>query len=186
MNKQQNKLENPKRLEELNPKVTLERIGFKENYVLCDIGAGSGVFTIPAAKMTENVVYALEANPEMLKIIEGKANDEMITNINYIYVDSDHFNIKAKSVDVVLLVTVLHEIEGISSFMKEVERLLNDYGKIAVIEFHKRETPMGPPISHRISKEEVLAALHDIDFESQDDFELGDNFYCITFTRKSK
>lgn len=184
MNKQQMKLENPKRLEELNPKSTLERIGLKGTHVLCDIGAGSGVFTVPAAKMTEKVVYALETNPEMLKIIEEKANNDKIRNIEYVYVDGDRFNIEEKSVDLVLLVTVLHEIEEKTVFMKEVERLLNDQGKIAVIEFHKRETPMGPPLSHRISKEDVLSALHDLEFEAQDDFKLGDNYYCLTFIRK--
>ncbi|MGE4273417.1 MAG: class I SAM-dependent methyltransferase [Desulfitobacterium sp.] len=186
MNKQQMKLENPRRLEELNPQVTLERIGLKRSHVLCDIGAGSGIFTLPAAKMTEKVVYAVETNPEMLKIIEEKAKDEKVSNVEYIYVDNGRFDIKEKSVDLVLLVTVLHEIENKTVFMKEVERLLNDKGKIAVIEFHKHETPMGPPISHRISKEDVLSVLHEIDFEVQDDFELGENFYCLLFTRKDK
>ncbi|AGA67888.1 methylase involved in ubiquinone/menaquinone biosynthesis [Desulfitobacterium dichloroeliminans LMG P-21439] len=186
MDKKQMKLENPKRLEELNPQGTLKRIGFQRSHVLCDIGAGSGIFTLPAAKMTDEVVYAVEANSEMLKIIEGKAKDEKINNIKYVYVEDDHFDIKGKSVDFVLLVTVLHEIEGKSVFMKEIERLLNDQGKIAVIEFHKRETPMGPPIPHRISKEDVLSALADIDFEVQDEFELGENFYCLTFARKDK
>jgi len=68
MDNKQMKFENPVRIKELKPIETLIRIGLKENHVVCDIGAGSGIFTIPASMITKNKVYALEINDAMLSI----------------------------------------------------------------------------------------------------------------------
>lgn len=68
------KLENPARLAELNPKATLKRIGLRVGDVLCDIGAGSGIFAIPAAQITCGLVYAVELRADMLGIITDKAS----------------------------------------------------------------------------------------------------------------
>ena len=44
------KFENPARLDELRPESTLRRAGFSEGMSLCDIGAGTGIFSVAAAK----------------------------------------------------------------------------------------------------------------------------------------
>jgi len=88
---------------------------------------------------------------------------------------------------VVLTVTVLHEIKNKSALLEEVNKLINENGKIAVIEFYKRDTPMGPPTAHRISKDEAKDILANIGFIVLKDFDLGENFYCLIFIRgKSK
>jgi precorrin-6B methylase 2 len=76
-----NRFENPERIKELNPAKTLKRIGLKNGDIICDIGAGSGIFYIPAAKLTSNLVYSLEINDEMLKIIDEKARKEGLSTL---------------------------------------------------------------------------------------------------------
>ena len=181
MNNKRMKFENPIRLEELKPEATLKRIGLQEDHVLCDIGAGSGIFTIPAARITKNKVYALEINEEMLSVIGEKAKSEGITNIELIKVKGDHFDLIDHSIDVVLLVTILHEIQNTTVFLEKVKTILKDNGKIVVIEFHKRETPMGPPIGHRMGKDDMIDGFKKIDFIISEEFNLGENFYCSVF-----
>lgn len=181
MNRKQNKLENPERLAELNPTETLEKIGLGEYDILCDIGAGTGIFTIPAAKITKNKVYALENDDEMLSVIGNKANNEEISNIELIKVEGDHYGLCDHSVDIVLIVTVLHEIDNQTIFLEEVKRISKENGKIVVIEFHKKKTPMGPPIERRMEKAEVIDLLKNINFILHQNFDLGDNFYCLIF-----
>lgn len=181
MSNKQMKYENPMRLQELNPMETLRRIGLQERDVLCDIGAGSGVFTLPAANITRGRVYALDINEEMLSVIDEKAKTENLQNIELVHVEGSHFNLLDHSINVVLLVTVLHEIDSPKIFLDEVKRVLVKDGKVAIIEFHKRSTPMGPPIGHRIDKEEVVRLLSSIELKVQEEFELGENFYCMVF-----
>ncbi len=181
MDHKQNKLENPARLAELNPKETLRRIGLGEKDIICDVGAGSGIFTIPAAGITTNTVYALEINDEFLAVIKDKANALHLPNIITMKVTGDHYDIQPDTVDAVIMVTVLHEIENKDFILTEFKRILKDKGKLAVIEFHKRQTPMGPPAEHRLSKEEVVEMCEAFAFTKKMEFDLGDNLYCVLF-----
>lgn len=176
----QMKLENPTRVSELDPNKTLERIGIGPNDTICDIGAGSGIFTIPAAYLTQRV-YALETDDEMLEIISEKAKKEGLTNIDLLKVQNDRLPLEGNAVDIVLLITVLHEIENKAIFLKEIKRVLKTNGRILVIEFHKRQTPVGPPVPHRIAGEVVKKAMGEAGILLLDEFNLGDNFYCLVF-----
>ena len=145
MNNKQIKLENSARLEALRPTETLNRIGIHQNDTICDIGAGSGVFTLPAAAMTKKTVFALDMDEEMLAEIRKKAKNEGIQNIELIKVFDDHFAVPDNMIDIILMVTVLHEITNTGVFLEEAKRLLKRHGKIALIEFHKYTTKMGAP-----------------------------------------
>ena len=184
MNNKRAKLENPSRLDELKPTETLKRIGLGESHTLVDIGAGSGIFTLPAARITKNKVYALEINEEMLSIIDEKAKSEGAINIELIKVQGDKFTLEDQAADIVLLVTVLHEIQNKTALLKEVKRILKGNGKVVIIEFHKSNTPMGPPIANRIAKQEVICELQESGFLVHEEFDLGDNFYCLVFILK--
>ena len=183
MNHSQMKLENPVRLTELKPEETLKRIGLQEYHVLCDIGAGSGIFTIPAANITKNKVYALETNEELLSVIAAKAKAEGLSNLEPVKVTGDNFNLEDATVDIVLLVTVLHEISEKTVFLREVKRILKAGGKMAVIEFNKSQTPIGPPQEHRMRKDEVMDNLTKAGLVFLEGFGLGDNFYCVVFQK---
>jgi len=75
MNHKQIELENPERLAELSPKDTLMRIGLGEKDIICDIGAGSGIFTIPAAGITKNTLLT-----ECRRIMKSHAKLAVIEN----------------------------------------------------------------------------------------------------------
>lgn len=186
MKNKQLKLENPARLAELNPVATLHRIGLKPNHIVSDIGAGSGIFTIPAATMTSNTVYAAETDAEMLQLIKAKAAAQGISNIELIQVEGDRFDIADRSSDLVLMVTVIHEIDDKIAFMAEIGRILKPAGKLAVIEFHKRETPMGPPLERRLDESQVESVANDAGFSLLEVFSLGDNCYCQVFVRSAE
>lgn len=185
MNHKQEKLEAPERIKELNPAATLMRIGLKENDVLCDIGAGTGVFTVPAARITKNKVYGLDNDKDMLRIIKQKAETECLKNVELIKVEDEHFSLPDYIADIVLMVTVLHEIENSQEFLAEAKRILKNGGKIAVIEFHKWQTPKGPPPGHRISKKEIISRLYNAGFAVWEDFDLGENYNCLIFKLNS-
>ena len=181
MHDKQSRLENPERLKELSPEKTLRRIGLKQGHVFCDIGAGTGIFSLPAALITNNIVYALEISDEMLAIIAEKAKEAGLNQIVPVKVQGDDFGVADGTADVLLLATVLHEIPDKTDFLIRAKRMLKSEGKIAVIEFHKRQTVMGPPVERRISEEETEAAMQAAGLGKTDAFHLGENFYCVIF-----
>lgn len=156
------------------------KIGLGENDLVVDIGAGSGVFTIPAAKLTNNFVYALDINSEFLKIIDEKAKQEGLHNIVTMKSEiGKNYKLKKNIADIVLLVTVLHEVEDKDGLLSEIKRIIKNGGTLAIIEFHKRETAMGPPVSQRISREEIVSLCSKYGFELSNEINLGNNLYCI-------
>ncbi len=171
------KLENPKRVEELNPKNTLIRIGVSENSAFCDIGAGTGLFADAAVQITANRVYAVEISAEMREVLCSKDHAS-----NFVVEDSIE-RVPSNSCDVALMCTVLHELDDVPGMMREVQRTLKRGGALAVIEFHKAPTPMGPPVARRISELEAAKVMLENGFMQTDRFELGENFYCLVFNQ---
>jgi ubiquinone/menaquinone biosynthesis C-methylase UbiE len=177
------RLETPERVHELNPAATLAKIGFTAGQVLCDIGAGSGLFTLPAAHITQQTVYALDVNPAMIAAVQAKAKAADLANIDLRKVEGQHLPVPDDSVDLALVATVLHEIPQKGPFIREIQRLLKPDGRLAVIEFHGKATPMGPPSSERLGQDVVIALMEAHDFSVIDQFDLGPNLYCVVFRK---
>lgn len=182
------RLDNPVRAAELNPEATLVRLGFQAGQVLCDIGAGSGIFTIPAARLATadptTKVLALDIKPEMLDAIRHKAQDAGLQNIDLRQVIDHGLPVEDRTVDLALLVTVLHEIIDYPVFLSEIQRMLKPGGRLAVIEFHDRETPFGPPVPERLGQSAVTERVTAAGFAATESFELGPNFYALIFIKK--
>lgn len=182
MHQKQKKFEHPDRVAELNPSGTLKKIGLSNQMTFCDIGAGTGIFTMSAAKLTDAQVYALEIDQDMVDLINEKAQQTGQSNVEVRLVENGLFPLSDSCVDLALMVTVLHEIPDPIAFLAETKRILKQEGRVAVIEFHKRDTPSGPPIPHRIEQERVVDLFFGIGFEPSVAFDLGKNYYCIVFT----
>ena len=175
----QDKLESPERLAELSPKETLTKIGLGEHDVVCDIGAGTGIFTISAAQITNNTVFALDINDELLEIIQEKAKNLQLPNIKTMKVTGNRYDIEAGSVDFIILVTVLHEIENKDALLTEVKRIMKSTAKLAIIELHKKPTPVGHPAPPRLDPDEVTTMCKGVGLTPVNEFNLGDDHYCV-------
>jgi ubiquinone/menaquinone biosynthesis C-methylase UbiE len=184
MDKHAFKMERPERVAELNPTVTLKKAGFKDGDILCDIGAGTGLFAIAAAGITQNTVYAVDINEDVLQVVAEKARKANLGNLVIVKADGFAYAIASETVDYALIATVLHEIENKEDLLAEIKRILTENGKLVVIEFKKRQTPLGPPIPRRIDREEVLALAFEHGFTGADAFDLGENFYCLVLQKK--
>jgi ubiquinone/menaquinone biosynthesis C-methylase UbiE len=175
------KFENPVRISELNPRATLLRVGFKEGMKLCDIGAGTGIFSFPATEISNDDVYALEISDNMIEVLSARMAERNIKNLKVKKVDSGILPVENNICDMAIMVTVLHEIEDKEFMLDEIKRILRVKGKLMIIEFHKRETPMGPPVDHRISEEYVEELCSNNGLRTISKFSLGDNFYTVVF-----
>jgi len=186
--KNKNKLDNPKRREILPPKETLERLGLMAEDTMADVGCGIGYFTLPAAKIInkENKIYALDILDEMLDEVKNKSKELKLENIVAVKTAEYDLKLEDKSVSFVIMVNVLHEIEDKIRILKEIHRILKPGGRIAVIDFEKKETEMGPPVDHRLSREETLSLLESAEFEMLNAIEISDTFYGLVAVKQYK
>ena len=177
------KLENEERVKALNPVETLKRMGIKEGIKYCDMGAGSGLFAIPAAEIYGAEVSAVDVAENMLAHLEKLKVDKSLVSFHVIKGQGTVYPLDDNAFDLVSVITVMHEIPELDSFISELSRITKTGGTLCVIEFIKKEMPMGPPMAHRISADFVREHVSKESFVEDDYFELSQTFYGIVFKK---
>jgi ubiquinone/menaquinone biosynthesis C-methylase UbiE len=146
------RLESDKRKKILPAKEILEKIGVRKGDTVIDYGTGIGYFAIPALDYVGETgkVIAIDISGDMLKELKKRAGDR--SNLKVIKGDL----LLEERADVILLVNVLHELDSPGEFLKQCFAHLLPHGRVIVIDWQKKETDMGPPVDHRLSKEDAI------------------------------
>ena len=177
------KLEHPARLAELSPPETLARLGLEDGMTFADIGAGTGIFTTVAAEITHASIYATDPSAGMREILSSKKSALALDNAEIL---PDVYDLTEQTIDLALLCTVLHEIDVQEAFLTQIAARLKPVGKLAVIEFHKNQTPNGPPLAIRLSPEDVLSLAKPAGLCEGDRFVLGESYDVLLLQKNSK
>lgn len=180
------KLDNEKRRQLMPPFETLEILGLVGGVDIADIGCGIGYFSIPAAKIAgaSSKIFALDVSVEMLNEVEKRALEAGLSNIRNIKVDEYDLKLETEAVGFAILSNVLHEIEDRKRYVDEIYRILQNGGKLVLIEWEKIDGEWGPPIEHRVSHEEVSELLSENGFENIVKYSIGQDSYGITAIKK--
>ena len=175
------KLDNPERRKLLPPEEVLLELGLKKGQNMADIGCGIGYFTIPAGEIVgrEAKVYGVDILEEMLRELDQRLEKKGIYNVEKVKSEEYDLKIRDEKIDFALMVNVLHEIEEKEKFLREVNRIVRENGRIAIIDYHKRETKMGPPLEDRISMEDAIGLFHKTGFKFKEMYEYGNIYYAI-------
>lgn len=179
--KNKEKLDNPKRRKMLPPGETLEKLGLEKDMVMMDVGCGIGYFSLPAGKIVGEggKVFALDISGEMLEEVEKKKEEEKVGNIETTLVGENDFSLPKGSVDFAFVCFVLHEAKDQEKFIYEAASILKEGGKMAIIEWEKEASPMGPPVDHRIDKRDVEVLLKKQGFGEIEFGKITENLYSI-------
>lgn len=181
------KLDNPERRQILPPDTVLQKLGLKEDDDMADIGCGIGYFTFPASEIidSKNNIYAIDISEEMLIEVEKESKEKGIENISLIKSTEYDLKLEDEKVSFALMVNVLHETDDKICMLKEIYRILKPSGRIAIVDFEKKQTQSGPPLEHRISKNEAMGLLKEAGFEFEKEEQFADIFYGIVALKKA-
>jgi ubiquinone/menaquinone biosynthesis C-methylase UbiE len=117
----------------------LVEIGLKEGQMVLDFGCGAGIYTIPAAKLVgkEGKVYAVDISSKALNRMEERAKQEGLRNIMRVDATGEEsIPLKDNTMDIVLLIDVLKDINNREHLFNEVYRVLKPSGVITVYPMH--------------------------------------------------
>lgn len=177
------KFENPQRISELTPEALLSEIGVNRDSIICDIGAGTGVFAIPAAQITQNKVYALDIEKEMIELLNQRKIEFNLSSLEPILVKTKELPISSETCDFALMITVLHELDTPLDMLQNIKDILKKDGKLLIVDFHKEKTAYGPPIEHRLDENTVVKWCESVGLNIIKRIRLGDNFYSILVSK---
>jgi ubiquinone/menaquinone biosynthesis C-methylase UbiE len=175
-------LDDPERVKILNPAIILEKLGLTKEMIIADLGCGTGFFSIPVARRVKKV-FALDIQEEMLDILREKIKKEKITNIEVILSGESYIPLSDKSVDILLMANVFHELEDKLSLLKEVKRVLKINGRLMIIDWKKIEMDFGPPFQERLYEKEVIDTCYGNGFMLLESSNIGPYNYLLIFGR---
>ncbi len=173
--------DSPGRDERLQINRVMDILGITSGRTIADIGAGSGWFTVRAARRVGEggVVYAVDINPESIRYIADRAQKEQLHNVKTILGQADNPLLPAASVDSVLLLKTYHEVAEPIALLRNLRASLRPGAKIGIIDRN------GNGENHGVGRDIVLreAAQAGYRLLKQYDFVKGDKMdYFLVFT----
>jgi predicted methyltransferase len=128
--------EDPKRDERLQVTRVMDVLGIKEGSNVADIGAGSGWFSVRAAKRVGagGIIYAVDINSEYLKYIDKRTKEENLTNIRTILGKQADPLLPKKTVDAVLLLKTYHELSEPIVLLRRTREAMREGALLGIID----------------------------------------------------
>ena len=173
--------ETPGREDRLQINRVMQILGITQGKAVADIGAGSGWFTVRAAKRVgaAGVVYAVEINPEAVRYINERAQKEQLQNVKTILSKPDDPLLPPHSIDAVLLLKTYHEVAQPVVLLHNLRAALRLGAKIGVIDRN------GNGEDHGVGRDVVVQEAKESGYSllEQYDFVKGDKMdYFLVFT----
>lgn len=172
-------LENPARDAWQKPHEVIQALALRPTETIADIGAGSGYFARRFAHHAAKV-YAVDIDAKLLGIISKDAPK----NIETILAAPDDPKLAAASVDTIFICDVLHHIDARPAYYAKLARALKVGGRIVIVDFHKRELPVGPPVAMKIAEADVVKELAAAGFRKSREFGFLPHQYFLVFERQ--
>lgn len=153
-------LEDPKRDAYQKPHEVMQALAVREGEVVADIGAGSGYFSVRLAHHVgaSGRVYAVDVSADMIRHLHGRVRDMALLNVSPILALPDD-PLLPQPVDRFLIVDVWHHIEDQGGYLARMKKLLKPRGQVVMIDFQKRELPVGPPVGMKIARADLLKQM---------------------------
>lgn len=167
------------------PEALISQMPIRKNHTLLDVGAGSGFFTIPMAESTSSKVYAMDPDRRMLSVIEEKAKEKGLTNIELLPDYLEHLSIQNDSIDFAMASLILHEVSSLTKALSNIFEVLKTGGHLLCLEYEKDDLIIeGPPMSIRIGSEELEKALLLIGFKIVKKTKINDAIYTVLAVKR--
>jgi SAM-dependent methyltransferase len=137
--------EYPDREKKLQIDRVMDLLGITTGKSVADIGAGSGWFTVRAARRVgpTGAVLAEDINPLAIESIGKRVAKENLGNVRTVLGAPDDPRLPAGSVDAVLMLKVYHEIAHPVPTMKALQRALRPGAKVGIIDRNGNGTNHG-------------------------------------------
>lgn len=176
------RFESPERDAYQQPEKVLDFLGDLTGKRIMDIGAGSGYFSVKLAAAGANVIAA-DVSDDFQKALKKRIEENAIDNIELRKIPYDGPKLSDQEVDMVLIVNTYHHIENRTDYFTKVKKGTKENGELVIIDFFKKETPVGPPVDHKISKDVVISELKKAGYT---DFEVNVDLLDYQYIIKAK
>ena len=170
--------DNAGRAERLQINRVMDTLGIVPGKRVADIGAGSGFFTLLAARRVgdKGTVYAVDINPEAIKYINARVRKEDLHNVKTILGKPDDPLLPAL-VDAVLLLKTYHEVAQPVVLFRNLRHSLAKDARVGVIDRN------GDGTNHGVGRDVVIREMSEAGYKlvQQEDYKKDGMDYFLVF-----
>jgi len=152
------RLDDPGRDEWQRPDVVLSALGLTKDHVVCEIGTGTGYFALRLAKLAA-WVYTIDVEPQLLSLLRDRAASTGVQNLTPVLGLPLDPMIPPATCDLILTVNTFHHVPEKAAYLRRLQRALRSGGRVVIIDFHKRDLPVGPPVDHKFAREDCIEQI---------------------------
>ncbi len=162
-------LEREEREREERTDLLLPMLEIKSGMAVADVGAGSGYFArrIAARVGPGGAVYAVDVQPEMVRMLEALARQPGLGQIKPVQGSATAVKLAAASIDLALMVDVYHELEFPYEVLASIVQALKPGGRVVFVEYRAEDANVPIKQLHKMSEAQVRAeaARHALTWE---------------------
>ena len=150
------------------PDKVVALLDIEPGMVVADIGSSSGYFSrrLSPAVGSNGKVLAVDVDLKALTWLANKAAEMGLSNIDTVHAGTDSAHLPKDGVDLIFFCNVLHHIGDKAGYLRDLKQALKPGGRLAVIEFFKKDLPVGPQDpAHKISWNETYRLLRDAGYK---------------------
>lgn len=157
----------------------LDRMNIVNKQKIADFGCGNfGFFVFPLAKLVgkEGKVYAVDILKKSLDEIKSQAEAFNLSQIETIWSDLEIFKgtkIETTSLDAVILINFLNQLDKRLVALQEASRLIKTGGKILIVDWKDSDTPLAQVIKKRVEPKELKEECSRLGLRVDEEFAAG-------------
>lgn len=179
------RLESPERDSWQKPDDVVQALELRPGQTVADIGSGSGYFTVRFANAvgTSGKVFGVDVDEGLIEYLRDRAAKQDLPQIETIHGAPDDPKLEPDSVDLIFICNVVHHIENRPEYYSKLARALHSDGRLAIVDFYKRELPVGPSPGMKIARDHMIAELKQTGFALQKEFGFLPYQYFLVFKK---
>jgi ubiquinone/menaquinone biosynthesis C-methylase UbiE len=171
-----------------DPQKNIEQLGIQEAGTVADLGAGSGFYTMEAAKAVgpNGRVFAIDIQQDLLSRLKNLAHQSKIHNIEVLHGNIETLNgtrLREESIDVVIVANVMFQLDSKEGLVDEAKRILKSSGRVLVVDWTESFGGMGPQPESVFNQSEAKALFEKKGFSFVSGIVAGDHHYGLIFRK---
>lgn len=131
---------------------------------LLDYGSGTGLVSLELSDLVTSVLL-VDSSKQMLEVAKAKISLNGIANSKVLCSDFTQ-ETPALKADIVLMSLVLLHIPDTKKILQQLFNVLNDDGKLIIVDFDKNDKIDHPKVHNGFSHEELKKRLSEVGFKS--------------------